>query len=569
MAEPSGRRVLGALLAVAAPERRRLALAVTLGVAAAGCSVGLAATSAWLIDRAAQRPAILSLTAVMGTVQLLAFGKAGLRYAERLATHDAAFRVLGRLRVWCLAALEPLAPAGLGGRRSGELLDALVGDVDTLQNLYVRALPPLAVASVVAVGAVAVEAAVLPVAGATLGAGLLLATAAVPGLGRWLAAPVADDGERRGALAGDVVELVRGSAELAVFGAAARWRDRILAHDDALAAQARRRAFRHGAVEATAVAVAGGTVAGLAVLAALAVAHGRLPAVDVAVVPVLGVAAFEVAGGLPAAFSHLAGDLAAGRRLLGVTTAPDPAPDPPVPVRAPAGVPGIALERATLRYDPAAAPALAGVDLAVPPGGCLALTGPSGSGKTSAVHALLRFWSLESGHARLGAVDEAALAGADVRGHVGAALHDTHVFGASLRANLALARPGADDAAVWAALDRVGLAPWAARLPAGLDTVLGEAGATVSGGERQRLGLARLLLADRPVVVLDEPTAHLDRPTARRVLDAVLRACAGRTVLLVTHRAAEAAACPAELTLRAGRVVARRQPEPTAAERSA
>jgi ABC-type multidrug transport system fused ATPase/permease subunit len=228
--------------------------------------------------------------------------------------------------------------------------------------------------------------------------------------------------------------------------------------------------------------------------------------------------------------------------------------DPGETVRIGAGVPEVRFDEATLRYGPGLPRALDGVTLRLSSGGRLAVTGSSGAGKTSVVNALLRFWPLESGTLSLDRTDVTRVAQADVRGATALADQRAQLFAGTVRSNVTLGRPDATDEAIQTALGAAQLADWVATLPEGLDTPVGEDGVAISGGERRRLAVARALLAPGSLLILDEPTSGLDPDLADRLVDGVITAAGARSVLLVTHRAGEAAKCEEQVTLEAGRV---------------
>jgi thiol reductant ABC exporter CydC subunit len=515
----------------------RVGLSLVLGTLAVGFGVALLATAGYLISRAAEQPPILSLTVAIVVVRFLGLARPIARYADRLASHDLALRGLGRIRSRVYERIEPLAPGQLDAYRRGDLLARMVSDVDALQMLYVRGLLPPAVALVTSAACVAVTAVFLPVAAAILAAGLVAGGVVVPLLSAWLASSA---GRRqaiaRGALTAELVELLRGAPELVVYGQEERTLARVRELDGALARLGRRDALVAGLGEALTILVAGLTVTGVLAAAVSATAGGSLDPVLVATLALLALASFDAVTPLAPAARELSSTLASGRRVLDVIERSPDVRDPSSPVPAPMGAAAVRLEGVTARYEPGQPAVLRGVDLELLPGRRVALVGASGTGKTTVTRLLLRFLDPESGRATIGGRDVREYAQADVRRQFALAGQEAYVFDSTVRENLRLARPHATDDELWAVLRLARLDGWAASLPKGLDAPVGEEGARLSGGQRQRLTLARALLTDAPVLVLDEPTAHLDPETAEAVMNDVLAAAEGRTVLLITHR---------------------------------
>ena len=531
--------VIRTLLRIGAPPWRKLALAGLLGALGALATVGLLAGSGYVVDRAAFRPGLGAIAGILASVEVLAFLRGPLRYGERLVAHDAAFRSLGRWRVWLYDRLEPLAPAGLRGWRSGDLLARLTYDVDTLQDLYLRCLLPVAVTVAAATVAVILVAVVLPAAGGALAASLVVAIVAAPAAAVATGTARGREAELRGRLAAEVIDLLRAAPELLAFGREHAALAELETTDRELTSIARRRAWAAGASGAIVTVCLGAAVTAVLALGVSAVRAHEMGAVMLAVLPLAAVGAFETVPAVATAAVRAADVVAAGRRVLDLASVPIPVTDPEDPARLPDGCPEVDLRGARLRYGPELPWALDGMDFHVGPGTRVGLVGASGAGKSSLVHAMLRFWPLQEGTAALGGVALDALRQRDVRRAIALVDQDAHVFAGTIRQNVTLGRPTANDEEVAAALERAQLAEWVAGLPEGLRTHVGEEGAKVSGGQRRRIALARALLADAPILVLDEPTAGLDPEHGARLVAGIVddAAARGTSVVLVTHRA--------------------------------
>lgn len=531
-------RALASVAVLERPDRRRLTLSVALaaGAVAAGC--GLLALSGYLITRAAERPPVLLLTAAIVGVRAFAIARAALRYGERLASHDLAFRLLAKLRMRFFRRLAPLVPGELRGVDRGGLLARFVGDVDQLQHLYLRGIAPPLVALLTVAGAGVAAGILVPAAGVALAAALALA-AVVPSLvsARVAAAAARSEAEGRARLTGALVEAIDGGAEIAVAGRAPEQAALIGAHGDAL----RRVQRRYAAAGAVATALTGLlSAAALVVVLAIgihALRAGELADVLLAALAFLALAAFEGVAPLTGAARHLHACAVSAHRLQETTAAAPQVADPPFPAALPARG-ALEVDGAWVRYAPGEPWALRGVSLALAPGEKVAITGPSGAGKSTLAQLLVRFRDPDRGTVRFAGRDVREAAQAEVRERVAIVDQDAHLFTTTLRENVRLARPAATDEEISAALGTAGLGDWLAELPDGLDTLVGEQGGLVSGGERRRIALARGLLSEAPVLVLDEPSAHLDAAASERLLAALARDTGDRTVVVVTHAAA-------------------------------
>jgi ATP-binding cassette subfamily C protein CydC len=545
-------------LALARPAAGRLALTTLLGAGAAAAAIGLIATSAWLISRSAQRPQESAVAIAIVGVQFFALARGLCRYAERLVGHDAAFRLLSEIRVGLYMRLERLAPLGLPAFRSGDLLARLVHDVDALRDLLLRVVPPFAIAFSVGAATVALMWSMLPAAGEILLVALVIAATLVP----WLTGRLATRSEGRQAVAraeltSHVVDLIEGAPELIVNGGAQEQLRRTLAADSLLTRIARASARTAGIGQGLESLCCGLAMWGALLVGVVAVHAGKLNGVLLAGLALIPLVSFELVTGLPAATQTLQRVRRCAARVFEVMDTPAPVSEPVRALALPPPPYALRVRGLCFTYPGAQRLALDRIDLDLRPGRRVAVVGPSGAGKSTLAGVLLRFLPYDGGSVMLDGIELADLDGDASRTVIGLVSQDAHVFDSTLEENMRLARRGASTDDLRAALAKVRLLDWAQRLPAGLSTEVGERGARMSGGQRQRLALARALLADFPLIVLDEPGEHLDTQVADAIVADLLTITEGRTTLLITHRLAGLQEIDEVLVLDRGRVVER------------
>lgn len=519
--------------------RWRLVRAAALGVLAQLFSVALAALSGWLIVRASSQPPILYLMAAIVGVRFFGIGRAVLRYCDRLVMHDAVFRVTTSLRsrVW-----EGLSGRALGIRRvmqGGNVLDTVVADVDEYRDILPRVLAPRWIAVGTAVLAVVATAVVLPAA--------LPVTVLVCVVGLFVAPAVAVRADRRSsravlesksALLHWVASALQSWKDVRGNGLSARVVEQAGRLSGAMVRAARRAAWAEGSGLALSVAACAAGAAAV-VVQSVALGTGQELAERTAVVAFMLLALQEPFQAHLSA-SRLKPALRRLEERLTAATGPEPVRDSRGTwVVEPAARPsGLSFEDLSVAWPDSDA-VFTGLSGAAAPGRSLGISGPSGSGKSTLLAALLGFLPPLEGTIT-------------VHGRIAWCPQESHVFDSTVRGNLALARSWGDSAgedALWASLERVGLAEAVRSMPAGLDTRIGPGGSFLSGGQRQRLAVARTLLAGANVLLLDEPTAHLDAEAADALLGDLVTSLEGETLVVVSHRDEDLSRLPGRLDL--------------------
>ncbi len=535
---------------------RAMALTLVLSLITLAAGIGLLGTSGWFITATALTTLGLgfNLFVPSSLVRAFSFIRILSRYGEKLVGHDATLRLLSDLRGWLFAALFPRLPLPDRSLRHGDLVSRLTADVDALDTSFLVAVGPWLSAIVVGSVMSVVLAFLLPGAAWIYGLAMAAAIFVVPTLlvmaGRFMAREAV---EALAEMRMSVLDAVSGHADLVLLGARGSAAQRLAdASESAARFKKRLGALTAGAGMAVqslaALALAGTLWAGLT-----AVTAGDIDGPVMAGLLLAVIGSFEVTGMIVRSVGKAAAALAAAERLDALTQLPSPVAEPATALAIPPHA-SIVFENVHFAYD-GYPPVLDGLDLTVVPGERIAIAGASGTGKSTLLKLLLRLTDPRQGRILLGDVPLTDLRAADIHAHMALLSQDSPVFIDTIRDNLIIARPTANEDELWTALAKARLDDFVRSLPKGLDTVLGEAGRTLSAGQARRLCLARALLSDAPILLLDEPTNALDRETELAFFETLAEATTDRTVITITHAALPEGSVDRVLTLKAGRLV--------------
>ena len=515
---------------------------IALGVLVIAANTLLMAVSGWFIASMAisgSSGAAFNYFFPSASIRFLAIARTVGRYAERLVTHEATFRILAELRVWLFRRFIPLAPACLERYAGGDVAGRLRADVDALETLYLRIIAPLAVGMISIAAALVFLLWVSPPSALVMMLFLLLAGVGLPLLVNRLSV---EPGRRSAQLAAQlrnkVTEGLEGVEELILLGAV----ERQAAVVDDLSARVILEQERLGRINGLSLGgmalFAGSGVAVVLLTGSMQVASHQMLPPNLVMLLLFSAAVFEAAGQLPPALQLLPAASESAARIFELADAPIPVPDNSISCDLPASY-GICFKNVSASYLPGET-VLSNISLHVPAGGSVVLTGSSGSGKSLIVEIMLRFRNYD-GSVTVGGIELTDLPKEIVQAMITALPQRPHMFNGTIRDNILLGNPAADEEQIQQAIRDSCLDIWVAGLPQGLDTAVGINGSAVSGGEARRIALARTLLKQAPIVLLDEPTEGLDGATELEMvsrLKARYRKAGGSTLLIVSHRPA-------------------------------
>ncbi|UUX50861.1 ABC transporter ATP-binding protein/permease [Nisaea acidiphila] len=458
-----------------------------------------------------------------------------LHWLESWLAHDMAFRLLAEMRIEAYRKLDALAPAYLVRRRTGDLMTLVTHDIELVEYFFAHTVAPAFVAILVPGCVLLWLGAESPALALTL-TPFLLAVGLSPFLMRRRVDRLGSEArEASGELGAFAVDSVQGLGEIVAFQQEARRGDKL----DALGQKhidLRLPFFRELTAQQSLLEALTG-LGGLAIVvtgAALA-ASGMIDAGVLPLLTILAMAAFLPVSEIAQIGRQLADTLGSTRRVYGLWNEPVPVTDGPG-ADAKGGPVSLALEKVDFRYPGQNRRAIRNFTLEIPAGKTVALVGTSGAGKTTLAQMLMRFWDPDAGRVLMNGTDLRDYKLDELRSRIALVAQDTYLFNDTLRANILLAKPGAGEEELKAAVRHASLEDLVAMLPDGLDTPVGERGTSLSGGQRQRVAIARAFLKDAPVLILDEATSHLDAVNERAVRVALNRLQSDRTTVVIAHR---------------------------------
>lgn len=545
------------LLLLIAPAWKPMLGACLLMLLTIAGNIGLMATAAYLISAAALHPPLSALSPAIAGVRFFGLLRAVARYLERYVSHDATFRLLARIRAAVYAALEPLIPAVSAGFRREELFSRMMGDIETLQYFYLKLLLPPVAAFLVLLGMTLFAGSFAMNLAFLLAAGFAAAGIVLPYcLLRAGQSSTQNLSHAKEELTAVLTDSLTGMRDLLSFNEAERYIKRASEADAACSLWQTRTAGCHAWAEAGGNLVMHGTVSAALVLLIPLLQAGQLDGVYLAVLALAIQSSFEAILPLSTFSLYWEEACSAASRLFAILDAApcvkNNSPDKKLPANY-----NLVAEKVIFCYPQERTRAIDGISFDLPAGKRVALVGPSGAGKSSLVSLLARFWEYDAGSIRLGGREIRSYHPDTLRDTIGIVMQDDYLFHATLAENIRLSRPTASMPEVFAAAEQAALGAVIRKLPAGLESIVGENGCGLSGGERRKVNIARAILKNSPILVLDEPTAGLDPLAEREIMQMIYAATQGKTLLLITHRLTALAEMDEIIVMDRGRIVER------------
>ncbi len=518
------------------PYRWWVLAAIVVHVLIHAATIAAAVVGAVIVGKAISGATAAQLTPLIWLIAALVAPLGVLGFLDMYVTHAMSFRILHDLRLVLYRRFHDLAPAYLLQRRSGDVARASIADVELLEVFTSHIAPPVVAAFIIPVLALAGLGIIHPL----LALVVLPFTIAVASVPSWLLDRARRQGQQlrdqHGQLGASVVDTVQGTREVLTSSAERQAISQIERQHDAILIASKAHGRRVGVEQAATDALVALAIVASFVTAVLLELHGAISRTELPVVLILTAGAFAPLLTLSAAIQEVGQVAAAGDRIQALLNARPAVTDTGRELSSAATSSRVTFSNVTFTYQAAAAPALSQVTFDIAPGGTVALVGHSGAGKTTCISLLLRFWDPVEGSIQVGGHDVRQYAEQGLRALISVVPQDVHLFHASVRENIRIAKPDATDADIERAAADAGVMHFLPDLPDGWDTLVGERGASLSGGQRQRIGIARAFLRPAPILVLDEAISNLDVEAEHHLHQALRRVPIETTTILIAHR---------------------------------
>ncbi|MDN7223236.1 cysteine/glutathione ABC transporter ATP-binding protein/permease CydC [Providencia stuartii] len=514
-------------------------LGMILAIVTLLASIGLLTLSGWFLAGAAIAgfPGLYYFNYMLpaaGVRGAAIFRTAG-RYAERLVSHDATFRVLAHLRVFAFSKILPLSPGGISRFRQGEILNRLVADVETLDHLYLRVLSPIFAAFVVIFVLIFGLSFLDPRLAWTLGCIMLFLLFTLPFVFYRAGKPIGQElTYLRAHYRTVLTSALQGQAELTLFGALPRFRQTLANIESQWQVRQQQQANLTGVSQAIILFASGFTATLLLWMAADHVGGNTNPGALIALFVFCALAAFEALGPVAVAFQHMGQVIASAERVSQLIDAKPEVTFPDNGLSLPQ-LESLVVDNISFTYPEQPFAVLKQVSLSLLPGQHIALLGKTGCGKSTLLQLLTRAWDVDSGMIKINGQNISDYSEQALRSLMSVVPQRVHIFSDTLRNNLLLANDKATDKQLIEVLDQVGLGNLLENEQK-LNAWMGEGGRQLSGGEQRRLGIARALLHNTPLILMDEPTEGLDAQTEQQILALLKEKCADKALIVITHR---------------------------------
>ncbi len=534
-----------------------MALAAFTGFLTIGSSIGLLMTSAYIITKAALHPSVGELQVAIVGVRFFGIARGIFRYAERLISHNLTFRLLAKFRVWFYKSIEPLAPAGLSNFRSGDLLARMVSDVESLEHVYIRVIFPPFVAILITALMWTLFGIFNIVFSIIITAALAVAGVAVPVFTAKMNKII---GERfievRSKLKTLSVDLAHGLTELIVYGKEKEFSNEIISLNKEYNKLQFRMSFIDGLNEGLILFVLNLTIIGIMLVGIPQINVGSLSGIDLAVMIVGAMASFEAVLPIPTMAQHFESSMRAANRIFEITDKTPNVLNSENPVE---NVKSYDLEfkDVSFSYSGGTDFVVRDVSFSLPEKKRIAIVGASGSGKSTLLNLTARFYDVSKGAILLGKTDIRQIEIETLRRQFSHVSQSTHIFAGTVEDNLRVGKPDATTEEMTAALIKANVYDTFFEKQNGLKTWLGEGGSKISGGERQRLAIARAILKDAPILVFDEPTANLDSENEQKIIKTILNISEEKSLIFITHRLVSLSEFDEILVMKKGKIVER------------